>query len=271
ISVGNTAGGPTFSAPFTATPSAVSNATPVSFSWASNATSCAAAGGDGNATTWTGVQPTSSPSGGVSVTAPGANGAWTYLLGCNGPTGTTIKQLTLTVGGQDCGVPGVSTRALLVPHAAVTSATGGALCLDCSVTNQQNVIDVDPSSFATINTTVALLSDSESITVSNDSPFPAGRTAGFVVSTPAQLLTLDLLQNVTVSTFLKGVPQETGAATAAAPLRLDLLQIGLIGTAQASYLGFKTSKDFDAVQVTDSPLVGALGTVNVYRACVSTQ
>ncbi len=271
ISVGTTTGGPTFSAPFTATPSAVTNATPVSFSWASDATSCAAAGGDGNATTWTGVQPASSPSGGVSVTAPSANGAWTYLLGCNGNTGTTIKQVTVTVGGQDCNIPGISTRALLAPHAAVTSATGGALCLDCSVTNQQNVIDVDPTSFATINTTVALLSDSESITVSNDSPFPAGRTAGFIVSTPAQLLTLELLQNVSVSTFLKGAPQETGAATATAPLRLDLLQLGLIGTANASYLSFHTSKDFDAVQVTDSPLVGVLGTVNVYRACVSTQ
>jgi hypothetical protein len=153
----------------------------------------------------------------------------------------------------------------------VTSATGGALCLACSVTNQQNVIDPDLSKFATINTDLALLSDSESLTVSNDTPFPGGKTAGFLVASPTENLTLSLVQNLTVSTYLDGQLQETGSAGASAPLRLDLASAGLIGASQASYLSFATTKDFDAVQITDSPLVGVLSTVNVYKACISSQ
>jgi hypothetical protein len=261
---------PSLTTPFTATPSAVVNGATFALKWAtSNATSCAAAGGAAG-TSWTGVEPTSST--GVSVAASTTSGNWTYLLGCNGAGGTVIKQVGVTVGGIDCGVPSLPTVALLTPHASVTSATGGPLCLICSVSNQQNVIDPDLTKFATINTAVALLSDSESLTVSNDTPFPAGKTAGFVLANPTQTLTLDLLQNVSVSTYLKGQLQETGTTQASSPLRLDLLSIGLIGNSTtASYLGFATTKDFDAVELTDSPLVGVLGTVNVYKACISSQ
>jgi len=55
------------------------------------------------------------------------------------------------------------------------------------------------------------------------------------------------------------------------PLELSLLQVGLIGTTKPAYLGFKTSKSFDAVAITNGPVAAVLGEVDVYHACVSTQ
>ncbi len=269
VTVGAGATPPVFGSPLTATPAAVAAGGSFVMSWATTgASSCIASGGDGGAS-WSGAEPTSSPGGGVKVTAPTAPGTYAYVLTCSGSGGSTTQTVDVVVGAFDCAVPGIPTQALLAPHAAVTTATGGALCLICSVNQPGNVVDADPLNFAAILTQVGLLSASESLTVTNDSAFPAGRVAGFVVANPTQVLTVDLLQSLTVSTYLNGALQEVGSTSD--PLRLDLLQLGLIGTTQPAYLSFKTSKAFDAVSITDGPVAGVLGEVDVYHACVSLQ
>src|SRR5262249_11904548 len=158
---------------------------------------------------WNGAEPTSAPAGGVTVTAPAVPGTYAYLLSCSGSGGSTAQIVAVAVGAFDCAVPSLPTQALLAPHAAVTSATGGALCLVCAVDQPGNVVDADPLNHAALLTQVGLLSASESLAVTADAAFPAGRTIGFVVANPNQLLTLDLLQNLSVGTFLHGVPQES--------------------------------------------------------------
>jgi plastocyanin len=269
VTVGSGATGPVFGTALTAAPATVAAGGSFLMSWAtSGASACAASGGDGGAS-WSGAEPTTSPGGGVRVTAPTAPGTYAYVLTCSGSGGSTTQVVDVVVGAFDCAVPAIPTQALLAPHAGVVTATGGALCLICSVDQPGNVVDADPLNHAAILTQVGLLSASESLVVTGDRVFPAGRVAGFVIANPTQLLTLDLLQSLTVSTYLHGALQETGGATD--PLRLDLVQLGLVGTTRPAYLGFHTSKAFDAVAITDGPVAGVLGEVDVYHACVSLQ
>ncbi len=270
ITVGAAVTGPVFSTALGATPSTVSAGSQFVLSWATTgATACTASGGDGSPA-WSGAEPTSSPSGGVKLTASTAPGTYAYLLSCSGPSGTTTQIVNVLVGPFDCAVPNLPTQALLTPHAAATTATGGVLCLVCSVNQPGNVIDANPLNYAAILTQVALLDASESLAVTNDTAFPAGRTVGFVVANPTQLLTLDLLQSFTLSTYLNGTLQET-SSVAGDPLKLSLLQLGLIGTTQPSFVSFKTTKSFDGIAITDGPVAGVLGEVDVYHACVSQQ
>ena len=269
VTVGPAVTGPVFSSALTATPATVAAGGTFVLSWATTgATACTASGGNGS-TTWSGAEPTTSPSGGVAVTASTSPGTYAYLLSCSGPSGTSTAVVNLVVGAFDCGVPSLPTQALLAPQAAVTTATGGALCLVCSVSEPGNVIDANPTNYAAILTQVGLLDASESLAVTNNTAFSGGQTAGFVLATPTQALTLDLVQSLTVSTYLKGALQES--ASSDNPLELSLLQVGLIGTTKPAYLGFKTSKSFDAVAITNGPVAAVLGEVDVYHACVSTQ
>jgi len=269
VTVGTPVTGPVFSTALSATPSTIVAGGKFALSWATTgATACTASGGDGSSA-WSGAEPASSPSGGVTLTASTAPGTYAYLLSCTGPSGTTTEAVDVLVGAFDCAVPDLPTQALLTPHAAVTTATGGVLCLVCSVNQPGNVTDANPLNYAAILTQIGLLDASESLAVTNDTAFPGGRTAGFVLANPSQALSVDLLQSFTLSTYLKGALQETSTTTD--PLKLSLLQLGLIGTTKPAYLSFKTTKSFDAVAITDGPIAGVLGEVDVYHACVSQQ
>lgn len=269
VTVGPGAQPPVITTALTATPSSVTPGATFKMTWATTgATSCTASGGDGGAS-WSGSVPTSSPSGGLTVTASNTAGSYAYVLTCTGAGGSSSSIATVTVGGFDCAIPQVPTHALLAPTASVVAATTGPLCLVCSVDQPGNVIDTNPLNFAAIHTDVQLLAGSESLMVINDAVIPAGGKAGFVITNPNSFLTVALLQSVTVSTLLDNQVQETAGNTASDPLKLDLLNLGLIGSTTPAYLSFQTSKPYNKLLLTDSPLVGVLSELDVYHACVS--
>jgi len=213
----------------------------------------------------------------LSLTAPTTPNVYSYSLTCSVPTGgASTASASLYVGlpapiATDCGAlkadkTPLPTLSLTDANASVATGSGG-LCVFCSISQPQNVLNQDPTNFAVLNTPVGLFAN-ESVTVTNNTKFTAGHTAGFIASQPGELLTLALLKQLSVTTLLHGAVQETAGGTQSLPLHLDLLT--LLSNPNASFVSFQTNKDFDGLRLTDSSLLSALEQVNVYQACVST-
>ena len=211
--------------------------------------------------------------GSVTLTAPTTPNVYSYSISCSAPTGgvssasANLYDAIPAPIATDCGVKSLPTQSLIATNASVSTGSGG-LCLFCSVSQPQNVVDEDPFNYATINTPVTLLGANEFLTVTNNSTFTGLHTAGFIASNPSELLTLALLQGVTVNTLLNGVVQETAGSTTSSPLRLNLLT--LLGNPSAAFVTISTTRPFNGLQLTDSNLVSVLSEVDVFQACVST-
>ncbi|MES2491393.1 MAG: hypothetical protein V4607_16525 [Pseudomonadota bacterium] len=97
-------GGPQFTTAFTASPASLpASGGTTSLTWAtSNATACTASSNPA-VTGWSGSQPTSSPSGGTSVTLPANNTAtpvsYTLELSCSNASGTSTQSQVVMVQG----------------------------------------------------------------------------------------------------------------------------------------------------------------------------
>ncbi|NKF24018.1 Ig-like domain-containing protein [Solimonas marina] len=155
----------------------------------------------------------------------------------------------------------------------ITSDVSG-LCLTCSARDLGNVVDSLPQTYGSVFLPVALLGGSVSVTAEVKPPyataFPAGQTAGFVISsTNGKVLTAELASSIVVQTLSEG--ELTGdSSDSTTPLRLDLLgasAVGSIGdTAQPFFI--TTTKGFDGVRITfNSGLLSALSSYNLYTAC----
>ena len=144
------------------------------------------------------------------------------------------------------------------------------ICIGCSVANPENVIDEDLTSVGTLITPVGLLTGSPQLNVVDTlQTYPAGRRAGFVIFDPAgALLTLDLLQSVTIVAARNGDPVDS--ATVPTGISLDLLGTPIIGTDGAQFLSFVPTADFNELRLTyRGALATALQRVAVVQACVS--
>lgn len=175
-----------------------------------------------------------------------------------------------------------------VPYAqpaATTTVTLDPLCLGgllCSVTNPNNVIDSDPGTFASLNSTVGLLFSGETLQINSGAAAQAGgTTVGFVIARPAGLLlSAEVLSQFTVQTLLgtanpnTQTVQETfnvSASTTLPPL-LRLTLLGTVGGVDQVLVSFDTtaSKDYDGLSIKFNPgVAGALETTNIYSACAN--
>ncbi|MDR3416272.1 MAG: hypothetical protein P4L83_08800 [Nevskia sp.] len=241
--------------------------------WSStNATSCTASG------SWSGSEPLS----GTSSTGVLSNaGAYSYTLVCTGPSGSAAANALLTVSGasvaDDCGIGQPSTGLLATPYVESDASSGG--CLGCSVSQPQNVVTPGVTQatkpYSVINNAVGILG-TETLTVgpslSNTTPtvFPIGRTVGFIVAAPNELLTASLLRSVSLSTELAGKPADGPVTLASGTLGVGLLTIP-VGNVNGGFLSFQASRPFDTVQVSNGGLLSVIGQLDVYEACVSNQ
>jgi hypothetical protein len=231
-----------------------------------------------NLSGWTGASFTGS--GTVTLTAPTTPNLYAFGLNCGTPPlgNTENAQANLYVGlaapvTQDCGVNSAGTAVPTVnftdaDSSVSTTSTGGLTCLDCQVSQPENAINSDISNYAYMDKTVALLTlNNQTLTVNHNATITAGHTVGFVVSNPTQVLTLALLNGLTLDTLLNGATQDS--ASNSSFLQLDLLQ--LLGNPSQSFIGLTSTKPFNQVQIsTNATLAQALGELDVYQACVTT-
>ena len=220
-------------------------------------------GNTGGTTSGTTAGTTSGTTGG---TTAGTTGGTT-----SGNTGGTTGGNTTggDIGGIVCNPTSDTFRPIRLPNAAATEQTNG-ICLGCSVDSPENTIDADFTTVARINTPVGLLSGSAQLNVIDTAQtYPAGRRAGFVIFDPAgALLTLNLLQSVTVVAANNGMPVDM--ATVPTGLALDLLGIPLVGNEEAQFLSFVPNAPFNELRLSFGGLLGnVLAQLNVVHACVS--
>lgn len=179
---------------------------------------------------------------------------------------------SVTVVGNVCETPFRS-----ADGATIEGDTGG-LCLLCSTSNLENVIDDLPNTAGTMATTVNLLG-SVSVTVTKPPLAPnimpvSGDNPGFVIGRPVgRVLLAELLAEFEVETLLDGEVQQSSDTEI--PLRADLLGLSLTGDAELAVLTVNATQPYDSLRLTFQGLLSAglqndLSTAEVFRACSTT-
>ena len=237
-------------------------------SWATNGIqsgSCVASSTDNS---FTDAQP---DSGSKTFAAPSADGFYSYTLTCTDTSGATVSNTaTLVVStslGVACPPPKVFSQ-FLVPAATVTKVDGSGLCIGCVVTQESNVIDLNPLNYAVMTESVQLLVGGPSLTVTNTAThFPAGTVAGFIIQVPlAPVLDAGLLGNTTITLINDGADTSDTFGNST-PLKLDLLS--LLGDDSLKFVGGASTVDsFNGIRIDDTGLLNALPDLNVYGAGV---
>ena len=153
-------------------------------------------------------------------------------------------------------------------RASVQSSSGGLLCTllgtSCpSIPDEANLIDADAETNATVTTLLELAGSAVILVKDEDEVHPGGSTVGFVLQDTGDLLTVDLIDNLSIKTYLNGVLQEEESGSSL--LALDLLGLNETGKA---YYSINTTKDFDSAELSISGLADVLETINVYGVCV---
>ncbi len=185
--------------------------------------------------------------------------AFTEPTSC--PDANTITDIT-----DLCGIPLTASSDYCGGIVYERSGFTGIACVGCTVDSLSNLIDDDLTQPTTIDLLAAALGD-VSLSVAATTVVDGGSIAGFAIGIEPSLLDVGLLDNISLTTYLGGVPQET--IISSNPLvTASLLNNG----SEITYLSFATTLDFDEVQITfDAGLaaVSALGgTISVYYAYV---
>ncbi|MFI4981513.1 MAG: hypothetical protein ACHQIO_14295, partial [Nevskiales bacterium] len=146
-----------------------------------------------------------------------------------------------------------------------------------SVTEPNNIIDGDLSTFSTFSLTAGLLgglltSVDESVLLPSGTTVPAGKFAVFGVSFPKGTVDLSLVNQVEVATYVN----VAGTSTLQEGLILDqsaLTLLGAIGgsTPSAVWIGVETTKPYDRATISLTPglLSASVGdAMHVFELCV---
>jgi hypothetical protein len=120
------------------------------------------------------------------------------------------------------------------------------------------------NNFATMNVGVGIAGGMYIEVEDTDSVYAVGSRVGYVVTNPGTLLQLDLLQGITLRTYLNGVARDTASFGAL----LDLNLIGLSGDSGHTLVSFTATRTFDEIRIGYSAVIGALSSLAVSRACV---
>ncbi|WP_439554811.1 putative Ig domain-containing protein [Dyadobacter sp.] len=163
-------------------------------------------------------------------------------LACNTPTQLTSPAYPLTVSLTNTGLSGTA-------------------CVACSISDQNNVIDADVNTAATINVLAAVGAEG-SISVKKEGiSYQAGTFAGFSVGN-AQLVGLSLFKNITITTYLDGEEQESQNGTG------GLINVGLL-TGSRQTVGFVTNEEFDEIRITVEQTADVTSTTLVYGPVIT--
>lgn len=150
------------------------------------------------------------------------------------------------------------------------TGTTGALAAGYGVENPWNVVSASTSDFATLHNAV---SGANTVSLAVATPgvvYPKGTFAGFTIKKNAFPVSGSIFPNITISTYLNGVFQESNPTSALVDLTVV---VQWFGTPTDFYNpGFKTTKPFNEVRITISSLATALQQyVDVYGAYVDTR
>ncbi|WP_343744524.1 gliding motility-associated C-terminal domain-containing protein [Chitinophaga sp.] len=174
--------------------------------------------------------------------------------------GLLSAALSLKVYAAYYNKPATGTIACNTPIDVLTGATADlGLASLGGVTNAQNAIDNNISTYATMQTALAAAGQAQ-ITAIYPGLSKTGDSVRVVVSNPGTLLTLQLLNSITILTYNGGTVVDSIPGNSNL-LRLDLLQ----GSGSIQTLSFASSGPFDHIQVRFGAIVSALAALNIHE------
>ncbi|MFN3752447.1 T9SS type A sorting domain-containing protein [Flavobacterium sp.] len=142
-----------------------------------------------------------------------------------------------------------------------TSSTSGLCLLGCGISNTNRISDSNANNYATASTGIGLgVTHRLRVTDSNDI-FASGTFAGFRIAPSGGLISVDLLNNISIRTYLAGVPRETSTG-------VSLLSLSLLSNPGNYILGFNTNLTFDAIEISINSLAGVATSTNIYYAVI---
>lgn len=148
------------------------------------------------------------------------------------------------------------------------TSTGALDCLACSLQNPENINDGDKTNYASLTIPANVVTTTSVGVLDTEQIYPAGNRAGFVISPNDSntILSLDILNSITIETYLFGKLQESKTFSQGNGLvNLSLLSYG--GTIGKQKFSIDTSKNFNEVRLKIGQGVGVnLGTLRIYYA-----
>jgi hypothetical protein len=144
---------------------------------------------------------------------------------------------------------------------SINTGIDGLACIGCSINNRDNLVDSNLSNFADI-TLLAGVGISGSISVKDAvTDYAANTFVGFDIENTT-LLSADILDGITISTYLNGSPRETRTGISG----LIEASTSLITGNGRQTVGFVTTMSFDEVKLTVSNTISAnLGMTKIYK------
>ena len=142
--------------------------------------------------------------------------------------------------------------------AKVDATVTGVVCALCSVTNPEGAADNDPNTKAVLNV-AAGVGTSVGLKVELRGTGVAGYRAGMVISNNTGLIDVSLLDRITLTTY-GADGQVIESASGASLLALNILPDG------KQEVSFLTTKNFSAVKINVSSLVGLGINMSVFQA-----
>ena len=134
--------------------------------------------------------------------------------------------------------------------------------LGCGIDNKDLLIDSDLTNNATSNFGLLGVGTSHSFKVTDgNTTYASGTFAGFKISAGASILSLNLLNNVVIKTYINNVEQESFSGA-------SLLNLSLLSGAGSDIVGFNTSKPFDAVEIELNSGLSLLSSTKIYHAVI---
>ncbi|WP_284653683.1 T9SS type A sorting domain-containing protein [Flavobacterium terrisoli] len=138
-----------------------------------------------------------------------------------------------------------------------TTTTTGACILGCGVSNISRITDSNQTNYATASTLIGLgVTHRLRATDSNDI-FASGTFAGFRIAPSGGIISVDLLNNISIRTYLAGTLRETSTGA-------SLINLSLLSNPGNYILGFNTNLSFDAIEISINSLAGVATSINVY-------
>jgi hypothetical protein len=196
------------------------------------------------------------------------------LVACSDPDDSTHGAGSVTSVPEAC-APGRAFAPLLAPRAVLDSGIAGG-CIACRVVNPDAVVDADPENFATLQVGLGLVGTAFISVLDSARINPPGTRVGFLVAGDdgaAIPLTVAVGQQTTITTFLKGVEQDsTRPSNDNPPLALQILELPILlpGAPQAEtrFIGLVTERDFDQVRLDFGGAVNLLNSFRVFNVCM---
>ncbi len=147
--------------------------------------------------------------------------------------------------------------------AGPNTGTSGIACVLCSVDSTNNLIDNIPNNSARINLTAGIGAIGSIAIRDQLTDYPAGTFVAFDIENTA-LLDVDLLDGITISTYLNGNPVAVESQSGQAALLS--VSTGLLTNSGRRTVGFVTTAPFDEVRLIISNTVSVnVGITRVYN------